>query len=116
GTLAADDDALERLDTRALALDDLDVDLEGVARAEGRDVGAQRRCVDRVERVHVSHFPALPQVRHVMSGAGAPWWSGSWWPWPRGRLPCGRVVSGPAPAVKFATRRPARANRTSAWW
>src|SRR5690606_15653710 len=49
---AGDDDALERLDAGAGALDDLDVHLEGVAGAELGDVGPQRCCVDGVERVH----------------------------------------------------------------
>src|SRR5690606_870344 len=39
--LAADDDALEDLDTRAVALDDVDVHLDGVTGAELRDVGAE---------------------------------------------------------------------------
>src|SRR6478609_6400749 len=39
--VATDDDALEDLDTRARALDDLDVDLEGVAGAEVGNVRAQ---------------------------------------------------------------------------
>src|SRR5688500_1432123 len=47
--LAADDDALELLDTGAVALDDANVDVHGVAGAEGRDVGAQRSRVDAVE-------------------------------------------------------------------
>jgi hypothetical protein len=54
GTLAADDYALELLHTGAVALDDADVDVDGVAGAEGRDVAAQRRGVDGVEQVR--HF------------------------------------------------------------
>jgi hypothetical protein len=40
--LAGDDDALEDLDARARALDDADVDLDGVAGPELGDVVAQR--------------------------------------------------------------------------
>ena len=50
--VAADDDALEDLDTGAVAFDDLDVHLDGVAGAEVRDVVAQRGLVDVVEVVH----------------------------------------------------------------
>lgn len=54
GALATDDYALELLHTGAVALDDADVDVDGVTRAEGRDVAAQRRAVDGVEQVR--HF------------------------------------------------------------
>src|SRR5262249_10948768 len=50
--LPADDDALEHLDTFLGALDDLDVHVDGVARAEGRDIVAQRRLIDEVQPVH----------------------------------------------------------------
>jgi hypothetical protein len=50
--LAADDDALEDLDTRARAFDDVDVHLDGVAGAEVGDVRPQARGVDMVEDVH----------------------------------------------------------------
>src|SRR6188472_1150711 len=50
--LAADDDALEDLDTRARTFDDVDVHLDGVARAEVGDVRPQARSVDVVEDVH----------------------------------------------------------------
>ena len=63
--LAPDDDALEDLDARAGALDDLDVDLERVAGTEVRDVGAQRGGVDSVEDLHRDLFLAVPQVTHV---------------------------------------------------
>src|SRR5450830_781797 len=76
---ARDDDALEHLDPCARAFDDLDVHLEGVAGAEGRDVGPQRCGIDLVEGMHGVRFLALPQVRHVVEGAplgGGP--EGSW--------------------------------------
>ena len=44
--VTADDDTLEDLDAGAGALDDLHVDLHGVAGTEVGDVGAQRGCVD----------------------------------------------------------------------
>ena len=50
--VATDDNALEDLDTRARAFDDLHVDLEGVAGAEGRDVRTQAGCVNGVKLVH----------------------------------------------------------------
>src|SRR5690606_9337356 len=53
-TGAADDDALEDLDTGAAALDDVHVHLDGVAGAELGDVGTQRGGVDVVEDVHGS--------------------------------------------------------------
>ena len=46
GTLALDDDALEDLDATALALDDLEVDADGVARLEPRAIGAQLSLLD----------------------------------------------------------------------
>ncbi|EGJ74459.1 putative signal peptidase I [Streptomyces sp. Tu6071] len=56
--LAADDNALELLHTRAVALDDAHVDVDGVAGAERREVAAQRRGVDGVEQVgHVCLLP-----------------------------------------------------------
>ena len=51
-TLTAHHDALEDLDALLGALDDLDVHIDGVAGAEGRDVVAQRRLIDEVQRVH----------------------------------------------------------------
>ena len=47
--LAANDDTLEDLDAFLGALDDLDVHVDGVAGAEGRDVVAQRRLIDEVQ-------------------------------------------------------------------
>src|SRR6185437_12522690 len=52
-TLAADHHALEHLDALLGALDDLDVHVDGVARAENRDVVAQRRLIDEVQPVHL---------------------------------------------------------------
>src|SRR3954467_4369352 len=51
--LTADDDALEDLDARAVALDHADVDLHGVPGAEVGDVVAQRVGVECVQGVHV---------------------------------------------------------------
>src|SRR5699024_729523 len=51
--LTADDVALEDLDTRAVALDDLHVHLDVVAGAEGGDVLAQRGLVELIELLHV---------------------------------------------------------------
>src|ERR671911_1329461 len=50
--LAADHDALEDLDAAPAALDDLDVDLEGVAGTERGNVVAQAGGVDGVQGVH----------------------------------------------------------------
>src|SRR3954468_16758911 len=52
-TLTADDDALEDLDARAVALDHAHVDLHRVAGAEVGDVAAQRVGVECVQGVHV---------------------------------------------------------------
>src|SRR3954454_4690772 len=53
-TLSPDDDALEALDARAVALDDPHVHLHGVPGAEVGDVVAQRRGVEGVQGVHRS--------------------------------------------------------------
>mgnify|MGYP003381052735 CR=1 FL=1 len=62
--VATDDDALEHLDARARALDDLDVDVDGVTGAEGRDVALEGDGVELVETLHdvgsLSH--GLPQA------------------------------------------------------
>src|SRR5207253_2223565 len=50
---ATDHDALEELDPGASALDDPDVNLEGVTGPELRDVGPQRGGVKAVQRMHV---------------------------------------------------------------
>src|SRR5699024_7811938 len=50
--LAADDDSLEHLDTRARALDHLDVNVEGVAGAEFANVGLQPGCINNIELLH----------------------------------------------------------------
>src|SRR5665647_1085104 len=64
-TVATDADALEHLDTRARALNDLDVNLDVVTGAERRDVVAQACLVDVVELVHVRFaFSSAPQVTH----------------------------------------------------
>ena len=56
--LAADDDTLEDLDARAGALDDLDVDLDGVAGTEGGDIAAHRRLVELVNELAHETFLA----------------------------------------------------------
>jgi hypothetical protein len=48
----SDHDALEDLDPGPGPLDDLDVHLDGVARPERRDVGAEGGRVEGVELVH----------------------------------------------------------------
>ena len=60
--------ALEDLDARARALDDLDVNVHGVTGAEVRDVVAQGGLVDLVETLHGSFaFSLVPQVTHGCS-------------------------------------------------
>ncbi|VXB15296.1 hypothetical protein ARTHRO9V_120049 [Arthrobacter sp. 9V] len=51
-TLAAQDEALEYLDTGVLAFDDVDVNLEGVARTELRNIITQRGCIYAIEDMH----------------------------------------------------------------
>jgi hypothetical protein len=58
----ADDDTLELLDTRAAALDDLHVDVDGVTGTEGRDVGAKGAADELVEHVGHDVSSRLPQV------------------------------------------------------
>src|SRR5699024_5279358 len=60
--LAADDDSLEHLDTRARALDHLDVNVEGVAGAEFGNVGLQRGCINNIELLH-GGFSCGPSFR-----------------------------------------------------
>ena len=52
GAAPGDDVALEDLDARATALDDLHVDLETVARSEVGHVVAESTAVDQVEALH----------------------------------------------------------------
>jgi len=52
-TRAADNDALEDLNTRAVTLDDVYVNLDSVTSAEGWDVGTKARRVYCVKNVHV---------------------------------------------------------------
>src|SRR3954452_4991118 len=63
--LTADDDTLEDLDAGAVALDHADVHLDGVTRAEGRDVVAQRSGVECVQGVHRGspHVLAVARMR-----------------------------------------------------
>src|SRR5690606_25974026 len=61
--LAAEHDALEDLDARAIALDDVDVDLDGVTGAELGDVAAERRLVDGIDDVHDESLPAAATGR-----------------------------------------------------
>src|SRR5829696_1836519 len=60
--LTADDDALEDLDARAVALDHAHVHLHGVPGAEVGDVAAQRVGVECVQGVHVGSPRVLAQV------------------------------------------------------
>src|SRR6476661_299225 len=69
-TLAAQHDALEDLDALLGTLDDLDVDIDGVAGAEGRDVVAQRRLVDEVQRVHVGDTSLRSRLRAAVHAVG----------------------------------------------
>ena len=55
--LTADADTLEELGTLGAALDDLDVDVKGIARAEGRDIVAQRSCINLINEVCHWCFP-----------------------------------------------------------
>lgn len=57
GALAADADALEELCTLVVTLNNLDVDVEGIAGAEGRDVVAQLCCIDLVDNVGHTNIP-----------------------------------------------------------
>ncbi len=61
-TVDADHDALEDLDTRAAALDDLHVDLDGVTGAEGRDVVALVDIADLGKDVGHVCSSRVPQV------------------------------------------------------
>src|SRR5690606_15150178 len=65
--VAADDDALEDLDTRARAFDDVDVHLDGVASAEGGDVVAERRLVEIVKDVHADSLSVTATGRSRVS-------------------------------------------------
>ena len=68
--VATDDDALEDLDARARALDDLDVDVDRVTGAEGRDVLADGGLVDLVETLHGGFaFFSAPQVAQGVGAA-----------------------------------------------
>ncbi|MNY74316.1 hypothetical protein D3C86_2133160 [compost metagenome] len=53
--LAAQDEALEYLDTGVLAFDDVHVNLEGVTGAERGNIGTQRGCIDGIENMHNVH-------------------------------------------------------------
>ncbi len=52
GVLTTDNNAAEHLDTGLGALDDLDVNVEGIAWAEIWDVGTQLCCIDLVKNMH----------------------------------------------------------------
>src|SRR5256885_17030973 len=87
GALAADDDALELLDAGAVALDDLDVHVDGVAGTEVRHVDAHRQLVDGGQLVHVLSSWA-PQVGHGFGGKTGIWLER------RGRVPLWQGASG----------------------
>ena len=67
-----DHDALEDLDTRAVAFDDLDVHLEGVAGSERGDVIAQRSRINGVQLLHFFSLTHLPQVGSAWLGGSNP--------------------------------------------
>src|SRR5206468_8707607 len=69
--LAADHDALEDLDPGAVALDDADVHLDGVAGTERGDVVAQRIGVECVQGVHLSR-PVVLAVAYTVRTAAVP--------------------------------------------
>src|SRR3954447_26409120 len=69
--LDSDHDALEHLDAGAVALDDLDVDLDGVAGAEGGDVVAQRGGGQRVD--DVGHDSPRECHRSAADDGGSVW-------------------------------------------
>ena len=71
-TAASDHNALEDLDTGAVAFDNLDVHLESVARAERRDIIAQRRRVNSVQLLHFFSLTPLPQVGGAWLGGPVP--------------------------------------------
>ena len=65
---AADNDALEDLNTRAVTFDDVYVNLDGVTSAKVRNVGTKARCIYCVENVHFVIHNLYPlQVEHVFS-------------------------------------------------
>src|SRR5206468_9204982 len=69
--LAADHDALEDLDAGAVALDDADVHLDGVAGTELGDVVAQRVGVECVQGVHRGN-PRPSGGSYTVRTAGGP--------------------------------------------
>src|SRR5699024_1380241 len=107
--LATDDVALEDLDARAVALDDLHVHLDVVAGAECGDVLAQGRLVELVELLHVLSPALRLRSDGVVLGA------------PRPGRPCGTVdparsgspyrCAGPLAATPIATDLPDRVLR-----
>ena len=57
GTLTTDADALEQLCTLVVTLDNLYVNVEGIAWAKGRDIVAQLCCIDLVNNVGHANIP-----------------------------------------------------------
>ncbi len=117
-TLAADDDALEHLDTRARAFDDVDVHLDGVAGTEVRDVGTQRCCVDVVEELAHDWVTLCGRARSPRIEFGK-WWcvpgvGDSPWQSPaRARLPILPQRSSDAKHVGDETREDGPHDRTA---
>src|SRR5262249_43010464 len=70
GTLALQHDALEDLDSLALALDDLEVDAHGVARLELRDSLAQLGALEAVD--HVAHRERTPKGHGMLADVDHP--------------------------------------------
>ena len=66
--LDADHHALEHLDPLAVAFDDADVDLDGVAGSKVGEVGAQARAVDQIGGIH----RRLSRLRLAAARVGRP--------------------------------------------
>ena len=63
-TLAANDEALEDLDTVGLTFNDLNVNVQGVTGAEGGDVVTEGLLVEEVKSLHSVDLQShLPQVK-----------------------------------------------------
>src|SRR3954471_17318844 len=99
GALDPDHDALEDLDPRARALGDLDVDLDGVAGAELREVVALGGVAQVGDGTDVLDGHVSPHGCHRSAAVGKVNQSvaQSWWP-AASASPCGRKRCGPLDA------------------
>src|SRR5918999_3454425 len=70
GPLTLDDDALEDLDSPALALDDLEVNPHGISGLEGRKTVAQLASLEDVDRI--GHEKGGPEPATHASGTLVP--------------------------------------------